>query len=49
MKGFYHKWSRWPSWSCDLDYLYTCWFPLPIDASCKFGFNWPRSFRGDDL
>ena len=25
----------WPSWSCDLDYLYTHWFPLPIDVSYK--------------
>ena len=24
-----------PSWPCDLDYLYTHWFPLPINASYK--------------
>ena len=35
LKGFYHIWAWRPSWSCDLDYLYTHWFPLPIDASCK--------------
>ena len=34
-KGFYHIWAWRPSWSCDLDYLYTHWFPLPIDASYK--------------
>ena len=33
MKGFYHIWAWWPFWSCDLDFLYTHWFPLPIDAS----------------
>ena len=22
LKGFYHIWVWWPSWSCDLDYLY---------------------------
>ena len=32
-KGFYHIWAWRPSWSCDLDFLYTHWFPLPIDAS----------------
>ena len=35
MKGFYHIWAWWPSWSCDLDYLYIHWFPLPTDASCQ--------------
>ena len=35
LKGFYHIWAWWPSWSCDLDYLYTHWFPLSIDASHK--------------
>ena len=32
-EGFlpYRAWR--PSWSRDLDYLYTHWFPLPIDAS----------------
>ena len=24
-KGFYHIWAWQPSWSCDLDYLYTSW------------------------
>ena len=35
MKGFYHIWAWRPSWSCDLDFLYIHWFPLPIDASYK--------------
>ena len=34
-KGFYHIWAWRPSWSCDLDYLYTHWFPFPTDASYK--------------
>ena len=32
-EGFLWAWR--PSWSCDLDFLYTHWFPLPIDASYK--------------
>ena len=35
MKGFDHIWAWRPSWSCDLDFLYTHWFPLAIDASYK--------------
>ena len=37
LKGFYHIWALRPSWSwsCDLDYLYIQWLPLPIDASHK--------------
>ena len=48
-EGFYHIWTWQPSWSCDLDYLYTHWLPHPIDAShkIKFGFDWPSGFRGD--
>ena len=30
--GFYHIWAWRPSWSCDLDHLYKCSFPLPKDA-----------------
>ena len=33
--GFYHIWSWPPSWSCDLDALYTHWLPLSIDDSYK--------------
>ena len=35
MKGSYHIWAWGSSWSCDLDFLYIHWFPLPIDASYK--------------
>ena len=35
MKSFYHIWAWRPSWSCDLNYLYKQWSPLPIDASYK--------------
>ena len=35
LKGFYHIWAWRPSWSYELDYLYTYWIPHPIDASHK--------------
>ena len=35
LKDVYHIWAWWPSWSCDLDYLYTHWVLYPIDASHK--------------
>ena len=44
-EGFLPYMGMGPSWSCDLDFLYTHWFPLPIDAS----FDWPRGFREEDL
>ena len=37
-EGFYHIWACRPSWSRDLDYLYTHWFPFPIEASVANGF-----------
>ena len=42
LKGSYHIWAWLPCWSCDLDYLYTHWFPLPIDAYIKFGYDQRR-------
>ena len=45
MKGFYHIWAWRPSWSCDLDFLYTHWFPLPIDASYKIWLWLARRFQ----
>ena len=33
LKVFYHTWAWPPSWSCDLDYLYTHWFQRPIDLA----------------
>ena len=34
-----------PSWSCDLDFLYTHWFPLPIDASYKIWLWLAKRFQ----
>ena len=34
-EGFYHIWAWRPFSSCELDFVYTHWFPLPIDASYK--------------
>ena len=45
MKGFYHIWAWRPSWSCDLDFLYTHWFPLPIDASNKIWLWLAKPFQ----
>ena len=45
MKGFYHIWAWQPSWSCDLDFLYTHWFPLPIDASYKIWLWLAKRFQ----
>ena len=36
-----------PSWSYDLNYLYTHWLPHPIDGSHKIWFDWPSGFRED--
>ena len=44
-EGFYHIWAWWPSWSCDLDFLYTHWFPLPIDASYKIWLWLAKPFQ----
>ena len=30
---FYHVWTWWPSWSCDLDHLYKLSFTLPKEAT----------------
>ena len=45
MKGFYHIWAWRPSWSCDLDFLYTHWFPFPIDASYKIWLWLAKRFQ----
>ena len=41
----YHIWAWRPSWSCDLDFLYTHWFPLPIDASYKIWLWLAKPFQ----
>ena len=33
VKGFYHIWTWWSSWSCDLDNLYKLSFSLPMEAA----------------
>ena len=35
LKGFNHIWAWQPSWSCDLDNVYTNWVSLPTDVSNK--------------
>ena len=45
LMGFYHIWAWRPSWSCDLDFLYTHWFPLPIDASYKIWLWLAKRFQ----
>ena len=35
IKGLYHIWALWPSWSCGLDHLYNLSFPLPNEAPHK--------------
>ena len=45
LKGFYHIWAWQPSWSCDLDFLYMHWFPLPIDASYKIWLWLAKRFQ----
>ena len=44
-KGFYLIWAWRSSWSYDLDYLYTHWFPLPIDALYKIWFRLAKRFQ----
>ena len=35
LKGFYHIWAVWPSWSCDPDAGNKILFPLPKEAPHK--------------
>ena len=48
-EGFYHIWALRPSWSCDLDLLYTHCSPCLQMLHIKFGFDWPSGFREEDL
>ena len=48
-EGFFHIWAWWPSWSCDLDFLYTHWFPLPICASYKIWLWLAKQFQRRSL
>ena len=42
---FYHIWTRRPSWSCDMDYLRTYRFPLPIDAQYEIWLFLRKQFQ----
>ena len=46
LKDFYHNfiWTWLPSWSCDPYAVNKLSFPLPYEASLKFGFDWPSGF-----
>ena len=48
LKGFYHIWARWPSWSCDMDHLYKRWYkilsPFPRRLHIQFGSDLPSGF-----
>ena len=35
LKGFYHLWAWWPSWSSDPDTMNKISFPLPKEAPHK--------------
>ena len=41
MKGFYHIWAWWPSWSCDIDPANKLSFPHPTEAPCEIWLDWP--------
>ena len=43
---FYHIWAWRPSWSRDLDHLYILSFSK---LHIKFGFDWPRDIRREDV
>ena len=45
----YNIWVWWPSCSCDLDYLYIHWFPLPIDDSYKIWLWFAKRFQRRSL
>ena len=38
-----------PSWSCDLDFAIKLSSPYPWMLHIKFHFDWPSSFREEDL
>ena len=41
---FYHIWAWRPSWSCDINHLYSLSFPHPMEAPHKIGFNRRSAF-----
>ena len=44
LKGFYHIWAWWPSWSCDQHHLINFHLPVPESFHTKFGSEWLSSF-----
>ena len=59
-KGFYHIWTLWPSWSCDINQLFSLSFPHHMEASIgiwvskektfeNVEFEWQRSSNDLDL
>ena len=51
LKRFYLIWACRPSWSYDLHYLYKLLpsHPLIRRLKMKFDFDWPSSFRGENV
>ena len=48
LKGFYHIWAWWPSWSCDQVAANKLSFPLPKEAPHKIcGFDRASGFGED--
>ena len=41
----YHIWAWRPSWSCDINHLYSLSLPIPWRLQIKFGFNWPSGYK----
>ena len=49
LKGVYHVWAGQPSWSCDKDHLNKLSFQCPTESPYETEFNWPSSFRGENV
>ena len=46
---FYKIWAWPPSWSCDPYFVIKLSFPYPLMLHIKFHFDWPCSFREEEL
>ena len=49
LKGFYHLWAWWPSWSCDPDAAKKLSSPYHRRLHIKFGFDRARGFGEEDV
>ena len=47
LKGFYHRWAWWPSWSCDQYNWYKFWLTYHKESSYEIEFNGPSGFWGN--